>query len=67
MIVLEGSIPISMISFGGIELPTTYAKLVSISLLKNKKLSGAIASILESKLFMSKLRFFLKFCETKTF
>jgi phenylpyruvate tautomerase len=67
MIVLEGSIPISVIEFSGIEEPTTYAELVSISLLKNKKLSGVIASILESKLVMSKLRFFLKFCETKAF
>ncbi|KAE8099106.1 hypothetical protein FH972_017114 [Carpinus fangiana] len=65
MIVLKGSIPIS---FGGTEQPAAYAELVSIGGLNpdtNKKLSGAIATILESKLSVPKSRFFLKFYDTK--
>jgi hypothetical protein len=65
MIVLKGSIPIS---FGGTEEPAAYGELVSIGGLNpdtNKKLSGAIATILESKLSVSKSRFFLKFYDTK--
>nr|AEJ88264.1 putative macrophage migration inhibitory factor family protein [Wolffia arrhiza] len=65
MIVLKGSIPIS---FGGTEQPAAYGELVSIGGLDpatNKKLSAAIASILESKLSVPKSRFFLKFYDTK--
>ncbi|KAJ7950051.1 Macrophage migration inhibitory factor like [Quillaja saponaria] len=50
MIVLKGSIPIA---FGGTEQPAAYGELVSIGGLGpdvNKKLSAAIASILETKL-----------------
>ncbi|CAK7343740.1 unnamed protein product [Dovyalis caffra] len=52
MIVLKGSVPIS---FGGTEQPAAYGELVSVGGLSsdvNKKLSAAIATILESKLSM---------------
>lgn len=65
MIVLKGSVPIS---FGGTEEPAAYGELVSIGGLNpdvNKKLSAAIAGILESKLSVPKSRFFLKFYDTK--
>ncbi|RDX76262.1 hypothetical protein CR513_43769, partial [Mucuna pruriens] len=65
MIVLKGSVPIS---FGGTEQPAAYGELVSIGGLNpstNKELSAAIASILETKLSVSKSRFFLKFYDTK--
>ncbi|KAK9126760.1 hypothetical protein Scep_015606 [Stephania cephalantha] len=65
MIVLKGSVPIS---FGGTEQPAAYGELVSIGGLNpdvNKKLSAAIATILETKLSISKSRFFLKFYDTK--
>ncbi|TKY65759.1 Macrophage migration inhibitory factor-like [Spatholobus suberectus] len=65
MIVLKGSVPIS---FGGNEQPAAYGELVSIGGLSpdvNKKLSAAIASILETKLSVPKSRFFLKFYDTK--
>ncbi|KAL2330666.1 hypothetical protein Fmac_018247 [Flemingia macrophylla] len=65
MIVLKGSVPIS---FGGNEQPAAYGELVSIGGLNpdvNKKLSAAIASILETKLSVQKSRFFLKFYDTK--
>ncbi|XP_078436118.1 tautomerase/MIF superfamily protein isoform X1 [Wolffia australiana] len=65
MIVLKGSVPMS---FGGTEQPAAYGELVSIGGLNsdiNKKLSAAIASILESKLSVPKSRFFLKFYDTK--
>lgn len=65
MIVLKGSVPIS---FGGTEQPAAYGELVSIGGLSpdvNKKLSAAIAAILESKLSVPKSRFFLKFYDTK--
>ncbi|CAK9150445.1 unnamed protein product [Ilex paraguariensis] len=65
MIVLKGSVPMS---FGGTEQPTAYGELVSIGGLNpdtNKKLSAAIASILETKLSVPKSRFFLKFYDTK--
>ena len=58
MIVLKGSVPIS---FGGTEQPAAYAELVSIGGLNpdvNKKLSAAIAAILETKLSVPKSRFF---------
>ncbi|KAK4767310.1 hypothetical protein SAY86_015060 [Trapa natans] len=65
MIVLKGSVPIA---FGGTEQPAAYGELVSIGGLGgdvNKKLSAAIASILETKLSVPKSRFFLKFYDTK--
>lgn len=55
-------------SFGGSEEPAAYGELVSIGGLTpntNKKLSGAIASILESKLAVPKARFFIKFFDSK--
>ncbi|KAG2404593.1 uncharacterized protein HKW66_Vig0115150 [Vigna angularis] len=65
MIVLKGSVPIS---FGGNEQPAAYGELVSIGGLNpdvNKKLSAAIATILETKLSVPKSRYFLKFYDTK--
>ncbi|KAM7265312.1 hypothetical protein ACFE04_002995 [Oxalis oulophora] len=65
MIVLKGSVPMA---FGGTEQPAAYAELVSIGGLNpdvNKKLSAAIAAILETKLSVPKSRFFLKFYDTK--
>ncbi|KAF2288462.1 hypothetical protein GH714_007673 [Hevea brasiliensis] len=65
MIVLKGSVPIA---FGGTEQPAAYGELVSIGGLSpdvNKKLSAAIATILETKLSVPKSRFFLKFYDTK--
>ncbi|EEF35707.1 macrophage migration inhibitory factor homolog isoform X2 [Ricinus communis] len=65
MIVLKGSVPIA---FGGTEEPAAYGELVSIGGLTpdtNKKLSAAIAAILETKLSVPKSRFFLKFYDTK--
>lgn len=65
MVVLKGSIPMA---FGGTEQPAAYGELVSIGGLNpdtNKKLSAAIASILETKLSVPKSRFFLKFYDTK--
>lgn len=65
MIVLKGSVPMA---FGGTEQPAAYGELVSIGGLNsdvNKKLSGAIANILESKLSVPKSRFYLKFYDTK--
>ncbi|KAF6174114.1 hypothetical protein GIB67_020296 [Kingdonia uniflora] len=65
MIVVKGSVPMS---FGGTQQPTAYGELVSIGGLNpdtNKKLSAAIAAILESKLSVPKSRFFLKFYDTK--
>ncbi|XP_041024844.1 macrophage migration inhibitory factor homolog isoform X1 [Juglans microcarpa x Juglans regia] len=65
MIVLKGSVPMS---FGGTEQPAAYGELVSIGGLNpdvNKKLSAAIATILESKLKVPKSRYFLKFYDSK--
>ncbi|KAJ3688297.1 hypothetical protein LUZ61_017461 [Rhynchospora tenuis] len=65
MVVLKGSVPMS---FGGTELPTAYGELVSIGGLSpdvNKKLSGSVAAILESKLSVPKNRYFLKFYDSK--
>ena len=62
MVSLEGSIPIS---FGGTEEPAVYGELVamvgSLNPELNKKLSAAIAFVLETKLSVPKPRFFLKF------
>lgn len=55
-------------AFGGTEQPAAYGELVSIGGLNpdvNKKLSAAIAQILETKLSVPKNRFFLKFYDTK--
>ncbi|KAK6164799.1 hypothetical protein DH2020_001663 [Rehmannia glutinosa] len=65
MIVLKGSVPMS---FGGTEQPAAYGELLSIGGLNpdvNKKLSAAISNILETKLSVSKSRFYLKFYDTK--
>lgn len=65
MIVLKGSVPVS---FGGTEDPAAYGELVSVGGLNadvNKKLSAAIANILETKLSIPKGRFFLKFYDSK--
>ncbi|KAK8960357.1 hypothetical protein KSP40_PGU021194 [Platanthera guangdongensis] len=65
MVVLKGSVPMS---FAGTEEPAAYGELVSIGGLNpdvNKKLSAAIASILETKLSVPKSRYFLKFYDTK--
>ncbi|KAK4755446.1 hypothetical protein SAY87_009203 [Trapa incisa] len=65
MIVLKGTVPIA---FGGTEQPAAYGELVSIGGLDgdvNKKLSAAIAAILETRLSVPKSRFFLKFYDTK--
>uniref|UniRef100_A0A0D9XW14 Protein DETOXIFICATION n=1 Tax=Leersia perrieri TaxID=77586 RepID=A0A0D9XW14_9ORYZ len=65
MVVLKGSVPMA---FGGTQDPAAYGELVSIGGLNpdvNKKLSAAIASILESKLSVPKKRFYLKFYDSK--
>lgn len=65
MIVVKGSVPIA---FGGTEQPAAFGELVSIGGLTpdvNKKLSAAIADILETKLSVPKNRFFLKFFDSK--
>ena len=65
MVVLKGSVPIA---FGGTEQPAAYCELVSIGGLSpdvNKKLSAAIATILEKKLSVPKDRYFLKLYDTK--
>lgn len=65
MIVLKGSVPIA---FGGTEEPAAYGEVVSIGGLNsdvNKKLSAAIAEVLEAKLSVPKSRFYLKFYDTK--
>ncbi|XP_076915831.1 uncharacterized protein LOC143575310 [Bidens hawaiensis] len=65
MVVLKGSVPIA---FGGTEQPAAYGEIVSIGGLNadvNKKLSAAVAEILETKLSVPKSRFFLKFYDTK--
>ncbi|KAK4423991.1 Macrophage migration inhibitory factor [Sesamum alatum] len=65
MIVPKGSVPMA---FGGTEQPAAYGELVSIGGLSpdvNKKLSGDIANILETKLSVPKSRFYLKFYDTK--
>nr|XP_043620864.1 macrophage migration inhibitory factor homolog isoform X2 [Erigeron canadensis] len=65
MIVLKGSVPMA---FGGTEQPAAYGELVSIGGLNaevNKKLSAAVAELLETKLSVPKSRFFLKFYDTK--
>ncbi|KAJ6865446.1 hypothetical protein NC651_035879 [Populus alba x Populus x berolinensis] len=59
MIVLKGSIPISL---GGTEEPAAYGELVSIGGLSpdvNKTLSSVVASILEKKLSVPKSRPFI--------
>ncbi|XP_058100081.1 uncharacterized protein LOC131244588 [Magnolia sinica] len=63
MIILKGSVPMD---FAGKKKP--YGELVSIRGLNpdaNMKLSVVITTILETKLFVPKSRFFLKFEDTK--
>ncbi|KAJ8425715.1 hypothetical protein Cgig2_009486 [Carnegiea gigantea] len=65
-LVNKGSVPMA---FGGTEQPAAYGELVSIGGLNpdtNKKLSAAIAAILETKLSVPKSRYFLKFYDTKS-
>ncbi|ONK67877.1 uncharacterized protein A4U43_C05F4730 [Asparagus officinalis] len=65
MVVLKGSVPMA---FGGSQEPAAFGELVSIGGLNsdvNKKLSAAIASILETKLSIPKSRFYLQFVDTK--
>ncbi|KAH8484811.1 hypothetical protein POPTR_016G126700v4 [Populus trichocarpa] len=65
MIVLRGSIPISL---GGSQEPAAFGELVSIGGLSpevNKNLSAAIAEILETKLCIPKSRIFLKFYDSQ--
>ncbi|KAJ4704337.1 Macrophage migration inhibitory factor [Melia azedarach] len=64
MVLLKGSVAIS---FGGTNDPAAYGELVSIGLTAeaNKKLSAAIAEILEKKLSVPKSRFFIKFYDTQ--
>jgi phenylpyruvate tautomerase len=65
MIVLKGSIPISL---GGTEEPAAYGELVSIGGLSpdvNKTLSSVVASILEKMLSVPKSRLFLKFYDSQ--
>ncbi|XP_051130730.1 uncharacterized protein LOC127251167 isoform X2 [Andrographis paniculata] len=65
MVLLKGSVPMA---FGGTEEPAAYGELLSIGGLTpdvNKKLSAAIAEILETKLSVLKKRFYLKFYDTK--
>ncbi|KAH9298282.1 hypothetical protein KI387_029964, partial [Taxus chinensis] len=65
MVQLKGSVAMS---FGGTEDPSAYGELVSIGGLSadiNKKLSAAIANILESKLSVPKSRFYIKFYDVK--
>ncbi|KAI8557110.1 hypothetical protein RHMOL_Rhmol05G0309500 [Rhododendron molle] len=52
MIVLKGSVPMA---FGGTVQPADV----------NKNLSAAISAILATKLYVPKLRFFLRFYDTK--
>ncbi|TJX40638.1 hypothetical protein E8P77_32535, partial [Soehngenia saccharolytica] len=65
MVQLKGSVAVS---FGGTEDPAAYGELVSIGGLSadtNKKLSAAVASILESTLSVPKTRYYLKFYDVK--
>nr|ABK23881.1 unknown [Picea sitchensis]ACN40205.1 unknown [Picea sitchensis] len=65
MVQLKGSVAIS---FGGTEEPAAYGELVSIGGLgsdTNKKLSAAIATILDTKLKVPKSRFYIKFYDVK--
>ncbi|MCL7026133.1 hypothetical protein MKW94_012274 [Papaver nudicaule] len=65
MVLLKGSIPMS---FGGNEEKCAFGELTSIGGLNpdvNKKLSAAIAAILDDKLSVSKGRFFIKFTDSK--
>eukprot|EP00252_Welwitschia_mirabilis_P002396 TRINITY_DN1233_c0_g1_i1.p1 TRINITY_DN1233_c0_g1~~TRINITY_DN1233_c0_g1_i1.p1 ORF type:complete len:116 (-),score=13.44 TRINITY_DN1233_c0_g1_i1:157-504(-) len=65
MISLTGGVPIS---FGGTEEPAAFGELISIGGLGpsvNGKLSAAISEILESKLSVSKSRFYIKFYDSQ--
>ncbi|ERN12459.1 hypothetical protein AMTRI_Chr01g136940 [Amborella trichopoda] len=65
MILLNGGVPISL---GGIEEPAAYGELTSIGGLGpsvNGKLSAAIADILETKLSISRSRFYIKFFDVE--
>eukprot|EP00249_Psilotum_nudum_P027519 c35293_g1_i1 orf=333-680(-) len=65
MVLLRGGVPMS---YAGTEEPAAYGELLSIGGLDpatNKKLSAAIAEILESKLAVPKSRFYIKFNDVK--
>ncbi|KAI3881370.1 hypothetical protein MKX03_000055 [Papaver bracteatum] len=65
MVLLKGSVSMS---FGGSEENSAFGEQTSIGGLNadvNKKLSAAIAAILEDKISVSKSRFFIKFTDTK--
>ncbi|EFJ20734.1 hypothetical protein SELMODRAFT_144009 [Selaginella moellendorffii] len=65
MIIINGAVPIS---FGGSEEPAAYGELVSIGAISpdsNKKLSKAIAELLQSKLAVPPNRFYIKFYDVK--
>ncbi|KAJ7518972.1 hypothetical protein O6H91_20G017500 [Diphasiastrum complanatum] len=65
MILLQGGVPIS---FAGDEQPAAYGELVSIGAVgpdTNKKLSKALADILDSKLSVPPNRFYIKFYDVK--
>eukprot|EP00246_Nothoceros_aenigmaticus_P008081 TRINITY_DN22567_c0_g1_i1.p1 TRINITY_DN22567_c0_g1~~TRINITY_DN22567_c0_g1_i1.p1 ORF type:complete len:116 (-),score=19.33 TRINITY_DN22567_c0_g1_i1:279-626(-) len=65
MIVLKGSVPIS---FGGTEEPAAYGEIVSIGGLSpavNKRLSKAVADLLEAKLSVPPNRLYIKFVDVE--
>ncbi|KAJ3680893.1 hypothetical protein LUZ60_015382 [Juncus effusus] len=65
MITITGSVPIS---FGGTEQPAAYGELISVGGMNpdlNRKLSSGISEILESRIRVSKSRFYLKFVDSK--
>ncbi|GJM97551.1 hypothetical protein PR202_gb28327 [Eleusine coracana subsp. coracana] len=65
MVSINGSVPMS---FAASEEPTAYGELVSIGGIGpgvNGKLSAALAEILETKLSVSRSRFYIKFDDVK--
>jgi phenylpyruvate tautomerase len=67
MVSVNGSVPMS---FAASEEPAAYGELVSIGGIGpgvNGKLSAALAEILETKLSVSRSRFYIKFDDVKVF
>ncbi|PAN22546.1 hypothetical protein GQ55_4G026800 [Panicum hallii var. hallii] len=67
MVSINGSVPMS---FAASEEPTAYGELVSIGGIGpgvNGKLSAAVAEILETKLSVSRSRFYIKFDDVQRF
>eukprot|EP00271_Cylindrocystis_brebissonii_P014309 TRINITY_DN35628_c0_g1_i1.p1 TRINITY_DN35628_c0_g1~~TRINITY_DN35628_c0_g1_i1.p1 ORF type:complete len:116 (+),score=16.18 TRINITY_DN35628_c0_g1_i1:179-526(+) len=63
LVSVRGSIPMC---FGGTEEPVAFAEVISLGALgpePNKKLSAALADILESKLGVPRKRFYINFCD----